>query len=435
MWALLLGVLVACRFDTSTSTPQQDADTPRVDAETDANRNDACAQPIDLRLKVADVSEVPASGVPYAHILVGDTIELSAAGSCAQVGELSFSWTISPLTTGVADTALPNLNAETIEVYAPDAEQYTVRLTATDSQGNSEFIDAFAFEAAGFAPLDAIGGAAVRDLHVGQSSLWIASNAGAFEADLSAPLTVPYPSVNSSYGGEDLPASLAAVHEEGERVYFARRANSDQLWQLNTADQNVAVLDLPESVDSNEIGPAVAGVRLATDQGTFISTDSSTFTLERAEAASAITDGVAGAWSGSSRLYRISDGQDYNIFGGNNRITAIENLEAVLWVGGQGQGIATVVGGAPVEIFRTQTSNLIDNRVNDIAFDASGDAWVATQRGVARFKRDREEWVAIGVEDGLSNHLDLKSIAVDEANGRRTIYAGGTNGLVRLAAP
>jgi hypothetical protein len=41
----------------------------------------------------------------------------------------------------------------------------------------------------------------------------------------------------------------------------------------------------------------------------------------------------------------------------------------------------------------------------------------------------------MGAEDGLANHLDLTSIAVDETGGRRAIYAGGAKGLVVLRLP
>jgi hypothetical protein len=84
-----------------------------------------------------------------------------------------------------------------------------------------------------------------------------------------------------------------------------------------------------------------------------------------------------------------------------------------------------------VDVFTVEAGGLSNNRARDIAVDTGGDLWVATARGVARYKRDREVWVAMGTAAGLDN-LDLHAIGTFGNGSGRSVVVGSREGIAIL---
>ena len=118
LFAIPFIALSACQFDTSNKV-LEDADTTRPDADLarpDAISPEDCPEPIFLQLRINGQLRTPQDGLDPQQILLGDTIELNAQGSCTKTGSISHRWTIGPQTTGIGDTAMPGLDAETLTV-------------------------------------------------------------------------------------------------------------------------------------------------------------------------------------------------------------------------------------------------------------------------------------------------------------------------------
>lgn len=429
IWLALVAafVLPACEFDTTSESSLVGEDA----ALSESDAADCDGDPV-ASIAVNGATAPPETGAPLARVLVGDTVELRAEVACA--GELGYRWVIEPSTTLIGSTASPDLRSASVTVYPLRPDAYTARLTVT-SAGGETTVSSYAFDAAGWRPLDQLAAdAVVTDLTTDADHLWATSSRGAYRIELDAPFAGPYQRVDELYGGIDLPEALSTVYAAaGEEVWLASDRRGPNAWRIDLAASTIDAVDFAEPVMVRDLGPATDGARAATDRGVFIAEEPANFVLERSDDSYAVATGPGGAASGGAKLYPLPNGAQIDVFGGNNRIRALAADDAGFWAGGDNKGVARLVEGTVESIYSKLQGHLPDDRIHAIAVDDAGDVWVATARGLARFKRDREEWVTMAFGTGLDDHLDLRAIAVDEHGGRRAIYAGSDRGLLILS--
>lgn len=432
-------VVGACTFNTSTRASVDDGGVGDDSGSTLGTRPDAiapedCPDDIHIEIQVAGASEIVANGQPYLHILVGDTVELSAVGTCTRSGVISYRWFIEPGTTQIEDTARPDLVSESISVFPHKPEQYTVRLEVSDGNA-TDSLALYAFEAHGFADVDTYVGGPIKDLSAGADYLWVGADDAAYRGDLLQPLAA-YPLVNDLYGGSTLPAKMR-VHETaaGDDVWFGADDATGTAYRLTLSDGQISSHATLTDAKTRDIDDAATGVRFATDKGVALAADSVNFALERADDSNALSFGVIGSFAGRDALYPLPDGTEVDVFPGGDSIQCIADDGTSLWIGGDNKGVATVVDGAVQTIYKANDSELSHDDAEDIAADSQGDIWAATKSGVSRFKQDRQVWVPMLGDSGLGARLDLKAITIDESGGRRTIYVGGNAGLSVMRIP
>lgn len=439
-------LLAACRFDASTAANRDGGNSLLPDADPskpDAIAPEDCPEDIYIRLSVNGVSTEPPDGIPYVQILLGDTVALSAIGSCTRTGLIHYDWSIGPGTGQVEPTALPSLNSEFLTVYPTAAQDYIVTLAIGDGVNPiAKKTSVFGFAATGFEDLPLVPGDTIKDLHAGPNYLWIGARDGAYRADLSNPTNGPanglYEDINDVYGGDSIPSDVRAVFEgpSGNYVWFGPNANDGLVYRLSLdpMDASVLALDTLGNARNKDISGDASSLRIATDKGVALSTDFDIFGLERADQSTAISVGATGAWAGKNQLYPLPAGTQINVFAGDNKIVALADDGVNLWAGSSDQGVARFQVGATPEIFTATNSELSSREIRAVAVDSLGDIWVATKVGVSRFKQDRQVWVPmIDLPSALG--LDLKAIATDDSGGRRAIYAGSNGSLTVMRLP
>ena len=461
-----VGILLAlgsCQFDAS-GQPAGDGAPSRGDgaAPGDSGAQDAlrdaaaCGAEIGIILTVDGVAEPLGAGEPFAHVLVGDTVTLSAVGSCSIAGPLSYDWQISPID-GTRDTALPDTTSATITVYPMSVQSYQVTVAIADDEGRTAELEVFAFQAHGWTNISGITN--VSDIDVGEGMLWIAHAGGADRLPLADPTAFIDIGAEIDAGSDPpLETSLHRVYfGPADLVWLSHDAARTGVWRLDY-DQipprstfhpfDSAFAGEPAIV--NDIGGAGTGIAIATTKGMATAADNQTFGdpfVPPATTMHAVTAGGGQRWAGASRLYDLdAGGTSTDPFGGvpdsKIRHLAIDVANDELWVATLDIGIARVDNTTRATIAtynQVNTVPLTTNKLRQTAVETTGrfagDAWVATDKGVARYKRDRDTWVLMGNGFGLNGNNDVRSVAVDEADGRRAIYAGTSNGVVYIRAP
>lgn len=435
----LLCVAGACTFNTSTNAQSGDDsglptdDGGMLDARSDAIAPEDCPSEIHIAVRVNDVSEPSGVGAPYVSSLVGDTVELSAEGTCTQSGIIEYRWVIEPGTTQVEDTALPNLTSETISVYTTTPEQYTVRLEVGDGN-RTETITIFAFQAHGFQEVDSYDGNRIRGLSTGADYLWVGADNGGRRGLLVAPFSA-YPLVNDLYPGDSLPSKLR-VHETsgGDFVWFGSDDADGRAYRLSLVDQAITSFPTITNGRTRDIDEGATGVRFATNQGVAFAPDSETFEEERDQDSRAVSYGPTGAWAGKNDLYPLPDADSISLFPGDDRIKALDDDGTLLWIGTGDDGLLTFANGAVQSSYSEESDDLPSDDVRAVSVDDDLDIWIGTSSGASRFKRDRNVWVHFDGEHGLED-ADAEHIDTDMQSGRRAVYLGGRDGLFVMRVP
>ena len=316
-------------------------------------------------------------------------------------------------------------------------DQYTVTLTVTDTAGGEMSATVHAFDALGFEDLNYVPGADVKDLSVGQDFLWIGAKDGAYQADLTNPGAGAYPSVNDGYNGDSIATDVRAVHESGGYVWFGAEQAPGIAYRLDLTANNILAIALPDpSAKVNDISSGATGVWCASDKDVALSTNLSTFAVGRGDASDAVWEGATGAWSAKDSLFPLPAGDAFQVFTpGNDKTKGLADDGDLLWLASDANGVASVSAAGEVQSLYTTADNLSDDKARSITVDATGDIWVATMVGASRFKKDRKVWVPMQDSAGLVSRKDLKAIAIDEQNGRRAIYVGGSAGLAVMQLP
>jgi hypothetical protein len=435
----LLG-LVACRFDTSTAASPRDSGPSIPDA--DPNRPDAiapsdCPEDIFIQLSVNGISTAPGDGEPFSQVLLGDTVALSAMGTCTRSGTINYEWSID---SAIDQTAFPSISSESMTVYSATEGTFNVTLVVNDgSTDKTAMVSGFAVT--GFQALDLLPDADTKDLHAGADFLWIGNKAGAFVADLANPTVGPdqgdYEAVNDKFGGgSSIPADVRAVFENpaGDYVWFGPNANEGKIYRLDlNGDQQTVSIDTIAGARNKDISAFETKVYVATDRGVARSNNVTNFQEVRADSSEAVSAGATGEWSGANNLYPLPAGPSIDLFGGDNKIKGLADDGVDLWVGSDAQGAARYRPGVIPTLY-TLADGLSSLKVRALTVDASGDIWAATEVGASRFKKDRQAWVALSTA-GLPGDKKLKAITVDESGGRRAIYVGGTQGFALMRVP
>ena len=433
--------LGACTFNTSNQVISDDGGGGSTGNDSgprpDAIDPDECPDDIHIEIRVDGQSAPLGDSEPYIRTLVGDTVELSATGTCTRSGIIDFNWSVEPASNEVQSTALPDLKSEVISVYSKRPGPTNVRLVVSDGE-TSRQLAIFAFEAFGFEEVESYQGPRIRDLSAGAKFLWVGTNEeDAFRGDLDD-LTSDYVLVSPTYDGVDL-SSKMRVHEAaaGDYVWFSSADDEGQAYRLSLANSEIIAIDTIDNAKTREIDDAPTGIRLATDKGVALAADSASFIRERNDDSEALSFGPTGSWAGKDRLYPLPDGQEIDLFNNNDDIQCLADDGTALWIGRNNQGISTYFNNDIQDTYKKNNSNLTDNDVESIAIDTQQDVWVGTSGGVSRFKRDRQIWVPLTTESGLvgTNALDIDVIECDEASGRRAIYVGGRAGLFVMRTP
>jgi hypothetical protein len=426
--ALCTGLL-ACSFD-----PRGPAAGSGGDGGPDDAGNPSCPDPFHAEIAVNGAS----FGTPYVSILVGDSVRLSAEGSCTRAGPVELTWAIEDDggDDAITATASGPLSDEVLDLYPLTPGDYTVSLTVGDGTGAGDQVSVFGFRATGWqVSTEALD---IRDLAIGDDLVWIAANEGAYQLARDSLLAAPE-LVNDLADGDDLANDLVAAYSTGPSVWFAQRSSGALVWRLDLDPAPVVTaIDFTgdfEEAAVNDIGRGDAGVVLATRDGVVAAPDDQTFGPEILDTdASAVTYGGSGGWIGGDQLYRLTDQVSFDVFGAaDNKIRSLLEVDGEVWAGSDGLGVAVFDSATEevVDVFTVEAGGLSNNRARDIAVDTGGDLWVATARGVARYKRDREVWVAMGTAAGLDN-LDLHAIGTFGNGSGRSVVVGSREGIAIL---
>jgi len=432
--------LGGCTFNSSTQADLGDGALPIIDGgpsigtRPDAIAPEDCPEDIRIEVRVGGRSTPLSQGGPFLRTLIGDTVELSAAGTCTRSGIIQYRWIIEPGTSLIEETALPDLFSETITVYSRKPEQHTVRLEVGDGTTTKD-VSIFAFEAHGFEELASYDGNNIRDLSAGADFLWVGADDAAYRGNLPTP-NVVFPIVNTLYAGDTLPSKLH-VHEtsDGSNVWFGSEDADGRAYVLDLATSSISSFATLPSAKTRDIDDAEMGVRYATDKGVALALDSQTFAQERGDDTVAVSYGPTGSWAGKAELYPLPNGDPIDLFGGNDDIQALDDDGTLLWIASDSDGVVTFAQGAIQASYTENNSNLPSNDVETIDIDLALDVWVGTSQGVSRFKRDRQVWVPLVGDSGLGGSVNIDAIAVDESNGRRAVYVGSDDRLFLMKTP
>lgn len=438
------GLLCACSFDPSGSLPGGGDGGPGGDG----GRPDSgpCLEAIHAQLAANGVAEA-AEGEPLVTVLIGDSVELSALGSCTQSGTIDYQWSIVDQDDDdkIEGTAAPDLTAEAIDVYPLTPGDYTVELTVGDGAERADAISVLAIRAVGWK----VSGEAldVRDLAVTGGNLWVATSAGASQLAITNVLGVSVLVNDLANGDDDIPNDLSAVAAGlDSTVWFGHKPNDSLVWRvdLDPNPRTTAIDFTPnfEEAEVRKIGRGATGIVIATRDGVSAAPDNQTFEAPLITASSfALTRGDSGAWAGGTVLYRLPDGTEFDVFepGGNgdNKIRALLDVEGQIWAGSDGFGVALYDPAASdvLDIFTAAADDLPSDKARSIAVDTTGDIWVATDKGVARYKQDRALWVPMGAASGLDTAIDIQAIETAGSNAQRKIIAGTRQGVALLTLP
>lgn len=417
-----------------------------------------------LRVDGEDVPITPGSAPVEMDVLVGDVIELSAAGSCTPAGDVSYQWQITPND----DTADPGLGAETITFYPAQVAEYVVSIVIRDDRGSQAggqvLVTAHGWQAVEVAPgNDDV--TDIRDLDSSGEDLWIASGGGPYRLPLIGVQNLFF-SLNSELTGEIIVGDLTAVHytSADDSIWFGSGQILSVVWQVDIGSSppisNTLNISTPTALKTSarirDITPHAAGVAVTTDKGLTDAADAMTFlgNIEPNGDIAFTTSNIGDRrWAGGRMLYDLDTydpvtktvdiidpfpaqiGTDRQI-----RALAVDLASDELWVASGNQGIAHLSHATGVVLATYTTdhglpSNLVRHLRVENQGPHAGDVWAATDAGVARYMRARDAWIAMDLDHGLDGHTDVKAIAIDEAGGRRAIYAGTLNGIAYIRVP
>jgi len=446
--ALLTLGIAGCTFDPN-GVPFE----PSTSSVEDAHLDDDADTPVTPCLTVT--AAITVDGVaaragdtnPATTVLVGDTVTLSARGSCGQ-GPLRYEWQVSP-PDATGATAKPGLTAETLTLYPTRVQDYVVTLIVRDDRGEAP-LSVFGFRANGFSLLDKAPDD-VRDLTAGDGSVWAATGDGAFRGSADAPGT--FTEVNGQVDPE-LPSELGVVHYDADHdvLWLAGAGQHLGIWRADYGGNGAPsftrhtfnqLLSAAATVRDITTVTSSGGIAVATSLGLAYASVTGPFASRFIDAPDWNFFAVAAAgndvWVGSDRLTNASQPSLLIVpfdppLPATVRVLAVDPDGAQMWVGNDSKGVAVVrTSDRSITKIWTDGDGMTSSAVRAIAIEPSGpfagDVWVATQRGVSRYKRDREVWVACGNLAGLESLLDLRAIAVEVNGARRSIWTGGNRGI------
>jgi hypothetical protein len=425
------------------------------------------ANPIDVYDPIIDAGPCPEDlfisvqidgveiGGPVPDVLVGDSVRISANGTCVRTPPMILEWSISPLSHDILDTALGT--DVDFTVYTKIASTtYVIDFVVRDGNNNSLSRSFNAFHTVGFQAAGGLAGndAEIKGLDAGDGLLWLATKQDGFSMPVDQPGT--FTDITSSWGGDTVSDDIKPVFydEATDQVWFGDAQSASVAWQGDVATQTFAAVayDGPLALDGAAtafvFAPSTGGLLLGTSAGVTTWTLGLTFVGRIQPDLNDSVKGIAIAglrrWGGDQALYDLDmTSTVIRPFGGtaDQKINALHvDATGVLWVASDDQGVARVDGqtGTTIEIF-TSSNGLPSNKVRAFTEETSGpfagDVWIATDAGLARWKADREIVIPLIGTAGLGSSTNLNDVAFsDDANDQR-IFAGSTQGLVYAVRP
>jgi hypothetical protein len=437
--AFAAGLLAGCNFDSSGSVADRgDGGAPGDDG----GDPGPCPAAIHAELTVNGVAA--SDGEPVVTVLVGDSVRLDASGSCVESGTREVAWSMTGDGDGdaIEGTAAPDLASPVVDVYPVLPGDYSVTLTVSDGTSSGEPLTVGAFRAVGWQVSDQA--LDVRDLATTSGNLWVATSAGAYQLALSNVLAAPVAVNDMAQGDDDIPNDLSAVADGPDStVWFGHKPSDSFVWRIDLDPApRVSEIDFTanfQASEVNDIGRGATGVVIATRNGVSAAPDNQNFEAPLiANNSFALTRGGSGGWAGGARLFQLPDGTPFDLFGvGDNKIRALLDVDGEIWVGTDNLGLVRFDPGTGTvsDIYTAADDGLPSDKGRAIAVDTTGDVWVATDKGVARYKRDRDLWVALGGASGLGDAIDVTAITAVGTGAARAVIAGTRTGLALLALP
>ncbi len=146
----------------------------------------------------------------------------------------------------------------------------------------------------------------------------------------------------------------------------------------------------------------------------------------------AVAENADSVWAGGQDLFRVGTSTVLSPFAENDdKIRALAGDGARVWVGSDDQGIARIEGTELADVY-TEADDLPTNKIRAMAVDSAGDLWAATDRGVVRYKNDRDVWVPMAEAAGLDGFVDVVGVAVQETADSRIVVIGAPSGTAIL---
>jgi hypothetical protein len=390
-----------------------------------------CPEPLHVELSVA--GRVISPEDPLTTVLLGDTVALSAAGSCSQSGPVTYRWEIDD--GDLAATADADLGSQSLSIFPAQQGEYTIRLTVEDGADSA------------IAPVAALRArpwvarterSDVRSVALAADRVWIAAADGAFVFDLAEP-QVGVQELADVAPGTLVPDNLSTVHfaERSGLVWFARTGNSTQLSRVNlSAAPTTSTVTLSGGpVNVRDIASLGEGALIGHSDGVLSSSNNEVFEPAKPDGDMfAVADNADGGWVGGDDLFRVGSGEEFSPFDeADDKIRALAGAGNLLWVGSDDQGVARFDSDTGVAEVFDKADGLPSNKVRALAVDSAGDVWAATDKGVARYKSDRGVWITMDEDAGLEGLVDVFGIAVLESNGQRVVALGASGGIAILS--
>ena len=382
------------------------------------------------------------------RVLVGDTVSLSAAGSCVRTGDLAVSWEFDePL----LETASAALDSSEISVFPLDSGPHDVELTVRDGSGDEREIELVAFEAVGWVRLDYFGDTNnnehVRGMATDGTTLYMSTDRGLFTAPLTAPIGSPYQTIDGSIAGDPIDDTVEALHHDaaGNLLWVGTKSSSaTAVWriELAAAPPQSTRFALPLASKVDDFATTAGSVWIASSNALYASFAGQPVNeLVSGEFAAVLATVSDDIWAGTKDELLSLDAtvMPVDVFPDNeDKISSLVADGGQLWIASDGQGVARFDPDSAMITPYTDREGLPNNRVRALAIETegpfAGDIWAATNGGIARFKKDRGLWITVD-RNGSSGRNDVRSITARNTEAGRVIYAGSSSGLIYLGTP
>lgn len=437
-------------------------DPPGVDGSADAGGS-GDGGPADAGPCLEDVAAVTVNGrtlvadqtTPLFTVMPGDSIALSATGSCVTTGTIEYNWTILSGDKDLAGTADTSVQSENLSVYPEHEGTYEVTLTVSDGSGGEKTLTGVAFDVPRWTavtnfPAPGDGALEFGDMSFGDGFLWVAAKEGAFQVPLDDPINGTIFEVNTlltGAGNVPLPIKTKATFYDANTqfAWFSNEDTDTDIYRGNFQVTPPVGQDIDTGATTGKIR-AIAplsptGIVIAGQRGVYSSSGSALFgPVDTTIDARAIINVGTDFWIGSDDdlgLHKRPGSDSFDIFAGNDKPRRIILVNNQLWIASDDRGVAQVNPADPNDktVYNQAGDDLPSDRVRFLASEASGDIWAATDAGIARYKADRDLWVTFD-QDGLEDYLDARAIAIDVSNGQRTIYVGSNaEGMAVIRVP
>lgn len=133
-------------------------------------------------------------------------------------------------------------------------------------------------------------------------------------------------------------------------------------------------------------------------------------------------------FDGQNRFRQFkADGANPNALSHGFILTMTEGADGRLWIGTLGGGLNVYDPQADRFKRYTRKDGLVNEKVFGLQFDAAGDLWIATNRGISRFNLETEQFRNFGLSHNLQANEFGRGAVLRARDG--TLYFGGLNGI------